>query len=43
MTFGINLAVICVQLVAKLPSMHRVRIFGINKTASLIADEEELN
>ncbi|KND03857.1 uncharacterized protein SPPG_01311 [Spizellomyces punctatus DAOM BR117] len=30
-TFMINLASLLVVLVAKLPSMHKVRIFGINK------------
>ena len=28
---GLNLAVAAVLLVAKLPSMHRVRVFGINR------------
>lgn len=40
-TFCVNLALVCVQTVAKLPLMHRVRLFGINKTASLVADEDE--
>lgn len=30
-TFAINFIVLIIQLVAKLPSMHRVRILGINK------------
>lgn len=30
-TFTINLVFVLVNLVAKLPSMHKVRIFGINK------------
>lgn len=29
--FGINFTALMVVLVAKLPVMHRVRIFGINK------------
>ncbi|OBZ86662.1 hypothetical protein A0J61_05288, partial [Choanephora cucurbitarum] len=29
--FGINFTALLVVLVAKLPVMHRVRIFGINK------------
>lgn len=28
---GLNLAVVLVMLVAKIPSMHKVRIFGINR------------
>ena len=30
-TFGINFGVLVIQLVAKLPAMHLVRIFGINR------------
>lgn len=33
-TFCINVAVLAVQLVAKMPFMHRVRLFGINKKPS---------
>ncbi|KAJ3150304.1 hypothetical protein HDU86_006695 [Geranomyces michiganensis] len=31
-TFAINLASLLVVLIAKLPAMHKVRIFGINKS-----------
>jgi hypothetical protein len=31
--FCINLAVLAIQLIAKMPQMHRVRILGINKKA----------
>lgn len=34
-TFAINFIVLIIQLVAKLPSMHRVRILGINKKQAL--------
>lgn len=40
-TFAINLIVICIQIFAKLPAMHKVRIFGINRTAALVDQEEE--
>ncbi len=30
-TFAVNFIVLMLQLIPKLPSMHRVRIFGINK------------
>lgn len=30
-TFAINFSVLLVVLVAKLPAMHKVRVFGINK------------
>lgn len=29
--FGINFTALLVVLIAKLPVMHRVRVFGINK------------
>ena len=32
-TFAVNFVVLLIQLIAKLPMMHRVRILGINKKA----------
>ncbi len=34
-TFCVNFVVLLVQLIGKLPAMHRVRIFGINKEPAL--------